>query len=150
MKFGLLCASIVSPPHRQGGGSSDEAGPGLTPLSSRFAIECYMRTRKMRRRVRSTWAPLSGFWQLIDCRRPAPIKSAGPAHVSDAALEHDVEPLGVAVVVDAAVPELTFAQSLLDLSLEMQAQFQMQQSPEYPIAVALVGYGKWLLAFRAP
>jgi hypothetical protein len=72
------------------------------------------------------------------------------AHVSDAALEHDVEPLGVAVVVDAAVPELTFAQSLLDLSLEMQAQFQMQQSPEYPIAVALVGYGKWLLAFRAP
>ena len=37
------------------------------------------------------------------------------ARLSDAALDHDVEPLGVAVVFDAAVPELNFAQSLLYL-----------------------------------
>jgi hypothetical protein len=77
---GLRCASIVSPTRRQGGGSSDEAGPGLTPLQSRFAIECQMRTRKMRHRVRSTWAPLFDFWQSINCRRPAAIKSAGPMY----------------------------------------------------------------------
>ena len=37
------------------------------------------------------------------------------ARLSDAALDHDVEPLGVAVAFDAAVPELNFAQSLLYL-----------------------------------
>ena len=36
-------------------------------------------------------------------------------HRSNSALDHDVEPLGVAVVFDAAVPELNFAQSLLYL-----------------------------------
>ena len=54
--------------------------PGLTPLQSPFAFECHMRTRKMQRGVRSTWAPLFDFWQSIDCRRPAAIKSAGPVY----------------------------------------------------------------------